>query len=321
MGWSIPDTLDAWYLVAGADEVRGRVRPFAVGAVQGAVARTPAGLVALDAVCPHMGADLRLGHVVGDRIVCPLHGMGFGADGRCDRRNVPSARTVPVGEACGAVFVHPGSSSAGRLPVGSPPGSAPRSASPGPLPSCDRWPDEDFVWASARAFRVPVPWRTVLVNAFDLHHLDAVHHRALVRPPVFDEPAPDRLRMRYATRVVGSGLSDRLTRLLASDRVDLWLTSVGGPVMTVEVDLGRTRTAAVVGVVPDGEGTWLRLAVGVPRGFGGALRARLARWLYVTFLRQDIPVLQGVELAPHSDLPEDEPVQRLLAFLDRRSAV
>lgn len=288
--------------MAGADEVRGRVRPFAVGGLQGAVARTSEGLVALDAVCPHMGADLRLGTVDRGRIVCPLHGMGFAADGRCDRRGVPSARTVPVGEACGAVFVHPG-------------------AAPGPLPSCERWPDQAFVWSSARAFRVPVPWRTVLVNAFDLHHLDAVHHRALVSPPVFENPAPDRLRMRYATRVVGSGLSDRLTRLLATDQVDLWLTSIGGPVMTVEVDLGRTRTAAVVGVVPDGEGTWLRLAVGVPQGFGGALRARIARWLYVTFLRQDIPVLQGVELEPHSDLPEDEPVQRLLAFLDERAAV
>jgi hypothetical protein len=165
---------------------------------------------------------------------------------------------------------------------------------------------------------VPVPWSTIVVNAFDLHHLRTVHRREVVSAPVLDEPGPGRLRMRYATRPVGHGLSDRLTRALAPAALDLHLTLVGGLVLWVEADLGRARTAAVVGLAPRGDETDLWLAVGVPDRTGWRLRTALARWLYATFLRRDVPVLRGVHLSPRSSLPEDAPVQRLVAFLEAR---
>lgn len=296
------ELLDAWYLVAGVDEVtHHELRPFSLPGLGGVITRTSGGLRAWSAICPHMGADLRAGWIEDGQIVCPLHGMRFGADGRCDRTGVPSATALPIEERCGSVFVRAG-------------------ASTSPAPQADRWPEESLVWAQARAFHVPVPWRTVLVNAFDLHHLRVVHHRALAREPIFESPSADRLRMCYATRVVGTGISDYLTAALAREPIDIWLTCVGGTVLIVEVDLGRTRTAAVVGVIPDGESSWLRISVGVSAGLFGHMRAAVARWLYVSFLRRDIPVLRGVTLQTRSLLPEDIPVQRLAAFLDARPA-
>lgn len=296
--WQVPIPRDTWHVVAGADALRpGRVLDVDVDGRRLAVAAGAEGPFALASRCPHQGAELAGGRVDGVHLRCPLHGLGFGADGRCDRAGVPPAEPVPVAVAAGAVMI-PGGASAGPAPV---PGRF------GPL-----------AWAPARRERVPVPWATIVVNAFDLHHLHTVHHRAVVQAPVFDQPAPDRLRMAYATRPVGGGLTDALTRGLSPGRLDLHLTLVGGLLLWVEAELGRTRSAAVVGLAPRGEETDLWLSVGVPPGPGARLRGALGRWLYQTFLRRDVPVLRGVHLSPRSPLPEDEPVQRLVDWLEAR---
>lgn len=49
--------------------------------------------VALDDRCPHRWAPLSQGKIVNDQIVCPYHGMEFGADGVCTK--VPTQKTVP----------------------------------------------------------------------------------------------------------------------------------------------------------------------------------------------------------------------------------
>lgn len=47
----------------------------------------------LDAWCPHMGADLGLGEVKGDSVVCRFHGWKWGADGVCN--HIPYAKRIP----------------------------------------------------------------------------------------------------------------------------------------------------------------------------------------------------------------------------------
>lgn len=49
--------------------------------------------VALDNRCPHRWAPLSEGQVVDDQIVCPYHGMQFGADGVCTK--VPTQDSIP----------------------------------------------------------------------------------------------------------------------------------------------------------------------------------------------------------------------------------
>ena len=41
------------------------------------------GIRILDAWCPHMGADLALGEVKGNAIVCRFHGWHWNGDGAC----------------------------------------------------------------------------------------------------------------------------------------------------------------------------------------------------------------------------------------------
>lgn len=47
----------------------------------------------LNAWCPHMGADLAIGRVEGNTVVCRFHGWGFAGDGACT--NIPYSKTIP----------------------------------------------------------------------------------------------------------------------------------------------------------------------------------------------------------------------------------
>ncbi|MBI2382847.1 MAG: aromatic ring-hydroxylating dioxygenase subunit alpha [Gammaproteobacteria bacterium] len=47
----------------------------------------------LDAWCPHMGADLGIGEVKGDSVVCKFHGWSWGGDGVCN--HIPYAKRIP----------------------------------------------------------------------------------------------------------------------------------------------------------------------------------------------------------------------------------
>jgi len=47
----------------------------------------------LDAWCPHMGADLGIGCVKGNSVVCKFHGWAWGGDGACTE--IPYAKRIP----------------------------------------------------------------------------------------------------------------------------------------------------------------------------------------------------------------------------------
>ena len=47
----------------------------------------------LDGHCPHMGANLAGGNVVGNSVVCPFHAWSWGSDGMCN--HIPYAKKIP----------------------------------------------------------------------------------------------------------------------------------------------------------------------------------------------------------------------------------
>jgi phenylpropionate dioxygenase-like ring-hydroxylating dioxygenase large terminal subunit len=80
----------SWYAVCKSDDLpRGAVigRPFLDGRV---VAYRGIDGVAqvLSAYCPHIGADLGLGTVVGNSLRCAFHHWEYGRDGRCERTGI-----------------------------------------------------------------------------------------------------------------------------------------------------------------------------------------------------------------------------------------
>jgi nitrite reductase/ring-hydroxylating ferredoxin subunit len=126
--------------------------------------------------CPHMGANLSVGRVVGNDLQCAFHHWRFGPDGHCTEipsgDRIPSAATIfafPVEEKWGLIWVF-----FGREPLY-------------PVPSFPDWDEEKYV---SRTFKVPLsaplrvdPW-VFGTNLFDFQHLEILHEIPGLNPEV-----------------------------------------------------------------------------------------------------------------------------------------
>ena len=106
----------SWYAVALSEEVAETPvgKPFLGGRV--VVYRDEAGdPVVLGAYCPHLGADLSIGEVVGSEIQCAFHHFRFGSDGACtwapSKRGAPpraKVQSFPTAESWGLIWAFNG---------------------------------------------------------------------------------------------------------------------------------------------------------------------------------------------------------------------
>ena len=308
--YSVPLQVQSWYLVCRSADVRpGTVltREFLGRPI--VIFRGQSGTVhALAAHCAHMGAHLGRGTVVGDHLRCPLHHWQYDGQGVC--RHAPGMAAAPlnvrqfaypVAERYGGVFLFNG---------------------PAPLfppPAFRSVAETELRVGHGRPVRLRCPWFAVAANGFDLQHLETVHHRVLREPPSVELLDPYRLQFRYVSRVVGHSLADRTVRWLSRDRVVVTVICWGGSVMTVESTLGRARSTLLLSLMPVPGGTEVIPIVGVRRGraaVADALRGLVSRWLFLTFLRHDVAILNDMHFAPRLPLQGNEPLQRYLEFLD-----
>ncbi len=130
--------------------------------------------------CPHRGASLALGAVVGENVQCPYHGWQWaGRDGRCQR--IPSladqgqippgaqVRAFPAREQWGLVWT------VLEEPLGEPP----------VLP----WfTPESWRWAHGAQFELPVGFGLMIENFRDVAHFAFVHRATLGAMPEVVEP-------------------------------------------------------------------------------------------------------------------------------------
>jgi len=167
----------SWYPAARSGAIRpGRIASYPLFDRRIAIYRDRGGRVrALDARCPHLGADLGQGSVEGDGVRCAFHRWCFGADGVCSdapgylRPPSRRARAYPALERWGFVWIFNGPTPLFDLP----------STGPG------RW----------RAVRLP-PQRIrchphlVLANGLDLTHYEALHGMVFTEPPMLTASSP-----------------------------------------------------------------------------------------------------------------------------------
>jgi nitrite reductase/ring-hydroxylating ferredoxin subunit len=263
---------------------------------------------AFDSHCAHMGCHLKHGVVSGDALQCALHhrlitpsGLFVKSDGSA--YSGLRQRRYPVREQHGGIFVF----------VGSEAGSA--------FPSPEISGLGDIAVAPMRSRTLPLPWWTFIANGMDVEHLQAVHDRRLLEPPVFNALNANSVQVSYRSMPTGKSLGDRVMTWLAKDGVHGRITCIGGTMMLVESKAGTNRAFILLSMVPDDEGTTtLRGLVGVPSQGGklaGALRARLSAWLFHAFLSKDIGVLDAMKLhAPYLENTQGDGFTRqLFAFL------
>jgi phenylpropionate dioxygenase-like ring-hydroxylating dioxygenase large terminal subunit len=312
--WRIPDRLQSWYRVCGSmDLPAGKVlrwdlpgRSFAV--YRGRSSGRKTGQVhALAAHCSHMGTHLAHGEVVGDGLRCPLHHWDWGGDGACLRipgtEGAPRSlrqRVYPVAERHGSVFLFNG-------PV-------PRY----PVPDWSTAGESGIRTLAGAPVRLRCPWVAIAANGFDIQHLRTVHGRALRTEPALERLDAYRLRMRYVSRVTGRTLEDRTIQRLSGDHIRVTVTCFGGTVITVESDLGRTRSALMLCLRPVEDQVEIVPVFGVHQGrFGGldAARVHLARWLYSGFIRKDVAFMDDMRFHPSAGGPFDGVLDNFLEYL------
>lgn len=307
--------LATWYLLAYSHELKpGRTLARTMHGRELVLyrGRDSKRVFALAAHCTHMGTHLKHGDVLGDEIRCPLHHWRFdGATGTCtlatDCGHPPKwarQRSFPVRERHGAIFVHNG---------------------PDPrfdVPTWDGVDDDDLLIGHVEPLHIPCHWVPIATNAWDGVHLIAVHQRAARTPPQVTYPTPTSCRMGWHADVTGQHLADRITAWLAGERgVVAHITNHGGMVLLIESRVGRMAPSRLLlGIDPQTDGTVVvRALFPVPRSKvpGMAqLRMRIQRRLFRRFLAPDVEILGHIRYRPRTPLPDGEPLQQILEFLD-----
>lgn len=184
----------------------------------------------------------------------------------------------------------------------------------GPKPLYDPPPEQpDFFWGSVESNVIEAPWFALTANAFDTHHYEAVHKRRLWEPPHIEQLDSWRFACTYRSQVTGHDLNDRLMRWLSNNDIKVTMTCFGGPLFTVRSSLGKRRASLMVGMTPEKDATRIRLMVG---SSSRGLTALVSRYLYTSFLKNDLEPMTGVRLNPYTGLPVDSTIERFAHYLE-----
>ena len=267
--------------------------------------RGPTGIVAHEARCAHLGADLGGGELIDGCLACPFHGWRYGPDGGCVTHPELRLRRFAIEEVDGRVFV---------APTAEPPHPVPRFDAGGPLAS-----------APPFSFDLACPWWMVSANGFDAAHFGVAHDRRPVGEPEASHPHPAAHRVRATFEVTGTGWRDRATRVFAGGRVTLDATVWAGTLALVESRFRRSRTFGLVEIRPlFGDGgppaahapaTRVTVWIHVAAGPGAPALARVRAGFVRAFLAPDADLLQGALYRPDRLTPEDALLARHFRWL------
>jgi aminopyrrolnitrin oxygenase len=305
---AIPLFPRSWYFVCTARALaRGRLREFHLASRRIVVFRAADGaLGAVDARCPHFGASLASGRVVGDSLECPLHRFRFTREGRCAQHGLET-RSYAVEERYGAIFLFPDARAAFPLPgfEGDPP----------------------LVSAPPRTLHLDTQWYMVTANAFDGRHLEFAHSRYAFEPPHVSAPSPHALRVSYEYEIRGGTWVDRLVSRVSGSRVRFSVTAWGGNFLQVHAAFARDESFGLLLIVPGRENPArldLTLILSARRRGSrllGALRARAKRFAIARMLQGDTIGLNGLDYLHTGLRPGDESVARFLRWAANLPAI
>ncbi len=306
----------SWHYLGSSAAIAARPHRFDLPGGQSFVAFRPPGqpVAVLDVRCSHMGADLSHGCVREGRIICPLHGWEYAADGKCARIPCGDAvpefarqRAFPVAEAGGHVFFFNGAEA--RFP----------------MPFFDGENAEDLRAAEPFEITDEVPWYLVGANGFDRQHFEMTHDRKLLAAPVVDEPSPFARRITMTLGIAGDGWTDRVTRAFAGGQSRMTVTSWCGSLVFATAEFRRVKTMGLVAVQPlDNGRTRVRVIVWVRRSSGALgrlfidpLNARLRRRFIHAFFQDDLGRLTGTAYRPERMVPSDKTLVDYLDWLQK----
>ncbi len=171
--------MNAWYVACTPDELAGKPLGRKICGLSIALYRGQDGKVAaLEDFCPHRGAALSLGVVVGDNLMCGYHGLVMDAHGKAVSMPMqrvggfPCIRSYPVEERHGYVWIWPGD-----------PACADASAIPD-LP----WSGNPEWAFGGGLYHIECSYRLMIDNLMDLTHEAYVHAGSIGQGEIDQSP-------------------------------------------------------------------------------------------------------------------------------------
>lgn len=280
---------------------------------------------ALDAFCPHMGADLGIGKVVGEHLRCFFHHWTFDGGGRCVhvpvRDEPPEAARLEgyaVEERYGYVWVYPG-----------------RDPPPGGVPCPKGLEGEEIVYYSGRSFTRRCHSHVTMINGIDPQHLRTVHGVAMRLDVEIEEDDERQLidfelsgelpagtgRERLIRALVGSryGYAIRFSGGTFGFLTGLKYTSLfGGRLPLPEIHMMYGYTSERVGEVRMQP---IFLTKRRPGPLGALVSAACLLVMHAVHLvlkTEDGLIYNNIRFRPAALLPIDAPVTRLMQWINRR---
>lgn len=216
----LKNDVQGWYVLAKSKTIkRNQVRSFDMLHRKIAVYRDSENSVrAVDAACPHLGANLGHGSVLENSLKCAFHGWQFGTDGICNHipniDNPPRRRLrqYPIQEKWGFIWIFNGARPLWKLPE----------------------PDEDLWSLAMPSVHLKCHPHLMIANGLDGAHFEPLHHMKQTELPKLTIKEPYEVTLHLSGRSIHP-FWGRLTGTKNTD-ICVQFTTIGGNMAWVKVD-------------------------------------------------------------------------------------
>lgn len=314
-----------WYPVCPAKHIaKGEAQSFRISKQRIVVFRTETGeLRALDAFCPHLGADLGNGRVVGENIQCYFHQWEL--DGEGCLKNIPCMdhlndsfsnvrnRAYPVQEEYGHIWVYSHTEAAHRV------------LKPSGLEG------EEVTALFLKEVELFAHHHVMMANGVDLQHFATVHDLDIKFDYDVSENADGTFIWKLRGEIPTDSLKGKIAKYLLGDEVEYHVKFGGGSLVTITygVDaklLGRPFPPLNVlwGCLPQDNGISNVRIFFVSKnrpGFMGKLKNAglyfLTFFLLVMLRDEDIEAFPNMRFNTHRLIKADRSLGRFIQLIDR----
>jgi phenylpropionate dioxygenase-like ring-hydroxylating dioxygenase large terminal subunit len=245
--------------------------------------------------CPHLGADLQLGTVIGANLRCVFHHWQFDGTGTCVETPkgdaVPERAKLfsfPTVERWGLVWAFNGSTPTFELPDLS-------------------VPDEELAWkVDVDDFDYPVDPYVMFSNSMDFSHLEAVHGLVLISDP--NDVEIDTLKIDYRQHMRHALFGDMQQHVRIFGSNVFSLDGTMGPMHVMAVSTGRPTTP----------GHCVNYSVSLTRNDGTPEEVSGRLDMMEAFARElvkdDKPIMATIRVRPAALTRSDHGLRRYFAY-------
>lgn len=250
--------------------------------------------------CPHMGTDLANGCIIENCVRCPLHHWKFDKNGiRAESgfgdspQQPVKTQYLPVQEKYGIIFAY-----WGRNPEFQPP----------------TLPDSlNLLYSNPITMQLNNSYVAVILNAFDVQHLTAVHNRIIDGEITFNNESIYHLGIKFSLRVSRKKLLDSMLIMSGMGSSEIQYNCWGGNYLIVQNP--TTKFCAVMILQPservDESKLFLVVATSIAsKNFINAFitkqKLRIMRFFAVSFLQQDVRILKNMRPVLGLSSPEKD---------------